>query len=174
MYSSPSTRSPGSRRGVGSPPVGARRPVISLRTAVPTPRRTGFSPTAQRRGTPPSRGFDTSPRERVGAPSNSVSPSVEFRGFVARQRTFSGDERAGALLREAALRGDLVGTVRWLAAGAEQDAVANSADSYGTTALHNACQYNRTEIVQTLIASGVDCNVADTAGRTPLHRACSS
>ncbi len=110
----------------------------------------------------------------VGAPSSGVSPSMEFRGFVARQRTISGDERAGALLREAALRGDLVGTVRWLAAGAEQTAVANSADTYGTTAMHNACQYNRVEIVQTLMASGADCNVADTAGRTPLHRACSS
>ena len=36
-------------------------------------------------------------------------------GFVARQRTVSGEERAGAHLRDAALRGDLVGAVRWLA-----------------------------------------------------------
>ena len=60
-----------------------------------------------------------------------ASPS-HISGFVARQRTVSGEERAGAHLRDAALRGDLVGAVRWLAAGVEQAAVVNSSDGDGT------------------------------------------
>jgi hypothetical protein len=97
-----------------------------------------------------------------------ASPS-HISGFVARQRTVSGEERAGAHLREAALRGDLVGAVRWLAAGAEQAAVVNSSDGDGTTALHKACQYSRIQIVQALLASGANTNAVGYNGRTPLH-----
>ena len=160
-----STSSPTSYRGAAS------LAGYHLIMPAPTPKRTASSPTARARsGTPPPHRRAVVTSTRHGAASRGGSP-VEFRGFVARQRTFSGDDRAGAYLREAALRGDMVGTVRWLSAGAEQAAVANNADPYGTTALHNACQYNRAEVVKALLASGADCNAADSAGRTPFHRA---
>jgi hypothetical protein len=109
-----------------------------------------------------------SPTHRSRAPITMMrhrgSPS---RIWMVPTRTLSEKERAGGHLRDAALRGDLVATRRWLDVGD-----VNSHDADGTTALHKACQYGRMEIVQTLCAAGADPNATGLSGRTPLHEAC--
>jgi ankyrin repeat protein len=53
-----------------------------------------------------------------------------------------------------------------LASGASIDA----RDHYGSTALHVACQFNKTAAVHILLEHGADDTVQDNFGATPLQR----
>ena len=56
---------------------------------------------------------------------------------------------------------------RCLAAGAKVDA----RDKYGTTPLHRAAYWGRTEAVEALLDAGAEADARTAVGMTPLHRA---
>lgn len=64
-------------------------------------------------------------------------------------------------------RGDSTGVFTMLERGAD----VNKKNGAGNTALHEATQYDRYEIVRILLEAGADLDIKDNAGNTPLHKA---
>ena len=75
-------------------------------------------------------------------------------------------------LGENLLRASRVGGVRRVTEMLDKGAPVNWKDSNGWTALHEACYYNRAEVVKVLLKRNPLINLQNLWGFTPLHLAC--
>ena len=97
-------------------------------------------------------------------------------GIKSNQTDFEGrndcsnKEAQGGLARDlinAVVEDDLVKLKRLLSSGVSP----NVCNSEGSTALHEAAKYNRTEVINLLVKYGASVNTATLFGNTPLHHA---
>lgn len=89
--------------------------------------------------------------------------AVDVDGCTPLSRTCQTCETSGNAKNTSELIADLL-----LANGAR----VNTKDSYGNTALHQACRYGTARLVQVLLTHGAAINVQNSRGATPLCHAC--
>ena len=99
---------------------------------------------------------------RLGIKSN----QTDFEG----RNGYSNKEAQGRLARDlinAVVEDDLVKLKRLLSSGVSP----NVCNSEGSTALHEAAKYSRTEVINLLVKYGASVNTVTLFGNTPLHHA---
>ncbi|OMO67084.1 hypothetical protein CCACVL1_20811 [Corchorus capsularis] len=133
-----------------APPLQIKNPSSSVASLNPKPKKT-----------------ENVPKSR-GSTSNSSSSSVFNPGLVsngtAADKPKMDYEANGEGLREAIKNGDTAGVKRLLSQGVD----ANYRDKQGSSVLHLAAVFNRTDIVFALMESGASMDYKNAQGETPL------
>ena len=95
-----------------------------------------------------------------------ITSEVDFKG----RNDYSNKEEKRWFARDlinAVVEDDLAKLKRLLSSGVSP----NGCNSEGSTALHEAAKYNRTEVINLLVKYGASVNTATLFGNTPLHHA---